>query len=111
MKEEETKRINLEKKLNNLIDLKFKDMKYKINEKNKEKSEEQKDLNAPKLYPVILKKRKSEINQNAYNFIKDEKNELKGDLKENIKKINKKISECKEFKNLKKEEIFLYFRS
>ena len=44
MKEEETKRINLEKKLNNLIDLKFKDMKYKINEKNKEKSEEQEDL-------------------------------------------------------------------
>ena len=65
-----------------------------------------KELSAPKLYPVILKKRKSEINQNAFNFIKDEKNELKGDLTENIKKINKKILECKELKNLKKEEFF-----
>ena len=64
------------------------------------------ELSSPKLYPVILKKRKSEINQNAYNFIKDEKNELKGDLNENIKKINKKLSECKELKNLKKEEFF-----
>jgi len=64
------------------------------------------ELTAPKLYPVILKKRKSEINQNAYNFIKDENNELKGDLKENIKKINKKLKECKELKKLKKEEFF-----
>ena len=60
MKEEETKRINLEKKLNNLIDLKFKDMKYKINEKNKEKSEEQEDLKnkieekLPQLKLIIL---------------------------------------------------------
>ena len=65
-----------------------------------------KELSTPKLYPVILKKRKSEINQNAFNFIKDEKNELKGYLTENIKKINKKILECKELKNLKKEEFF-----
>ena len=65
-----------------------------------------KELSNPKLYPVILKKRKSEINQNAYNFIKDEKNELKGNLIENIHKINKKISECKELSELKKEEFF-----
>ena len=65
-----------------------------------------KELSAPKLFPVILKKRKSEINPNAYNFIKDEKNELKGDLKEIIKTINKKISKCKELNTLKKEEFF-----
>ena len=60
MKEEETKRINLKKKLNNLIDSKFKDMIYKINEKNKEKSEEQEDLKKkieeklPQLKLIIL---------------------------------------------------------
>ena len=44
IKEEENKRINLEKKLKNLIDTKFKDMKYKISEKSKEKNEEQEDI-------------------------------------------------------------------
>ena len=65
-----------------------------------------KELSKPKLFPVILKKRKSEINQNAYNFIKDEKNELKGDLKTIIHNINKKIEDCKELEQLKKEEFF-----
>ena len=37
IKEEENKRINLEKKLKNLIDTKFNDMKYKISEKREEK--------------------------------------------------------------------------
>ena len=64
------------------------------------------ELSAPKLFPVILKKRKSEINPNAYNFVKDEKNELKGDLKEKIHEINQKLSKCEELKNLKKEEFF-----
>ena len=64
------------------------------------------EISTPKLYPVILKKRKSEINQNAYNFIKDEKNELKGDLNENIKKINKKITECEDLNKLNKEQFF-----
>ena len=41
LKEEENKRINLEKKLQNLIESKFKDMKYKISEKYKEKNDEQ----------------------------------------------------------------------
>ena len=65
-----------------------------------------KDNETPRLFPVILKKRKSEINQNAYNFFKDEKNELSGDIKENIKRINKKISDCGELGQLKKEEFF-----
>ena len=65
-----------------------------------------KELSTPKLYPVILQKRKSEINQKTYNFIKDEKNELKGDLNENIKKINKKISDCKDLNKLNNEEFF-----
>ncbi len=65
-----------------------------------------KELSKPKLFPVILKKRKSEINQNAYNFIKDTKNELKGDLKTIIHDINKKIEDCKELEQLKKEEFF-----
>ena len=61
----------------------------------------------PRLYPVIKKERKSEINPKAYNFFKDEKNELKGDLKEHIKKINEKIKNCPNLKKLKMEE-FLY---
>jgi len=64
------------------------------------------ELSAPKLFPVFLEKRRSEANKNAYNFIKDEKNELKGDLKKNIHEINQKITECKDLKNLKKEEFF-----
>ena len=64
------------------------------------------EFSAPKLFPVILEKRKSEANKNAYNFIKDEKNELKGDLKKNIHEINKKIINCKDLKNLKYEEFF-----
>jgi len=64
------------------------------------------DNKTPRLFPVKLVKRKSEINPNAYNFVKDELNELKGDLKENIKTINKRIQECGELSQLKKEEFF-----
>jgi hypothetical protein len=60
----------------------------------------------PRLFPVKLIKRKSEINPNAYNFVKDELNELKGDLKENIKAINKRIAECQDLNQLKREEFF-----
>ena len=60
----------------------------------------------PRLFPVKLVKRKSEINPNAYNFVKDELNELKGDLKENIKAINKRIAECQDLNQLKREEFF-----
>ena len=60
----------------------------------------------PRLYPVITKKRKSVINPNAFNFFKDERNELKGDLKENIKRINNKIANCKDLKKLRIEEFF-----
>ena len=65
-----------------------------------------KDNKTPRLFPVILQKRKSEINKNAYNFIKDEKNEIKGDLKENIRQINKKIEECGNLYGLNKKEFF-----
>ena len=44
IKEEQNQRINLEKKLKNLIETKFKDMKYKISEKSQEKSEDQEDV-------------------------------------------------------------------
>jgi hypothetical protein len=60
----------------------------------------------PRLFPVKLVKRKSEINPNAYNFVKDELNELKGDLKENIKAINKRIAECQDLNQLKREDFF-----
>ena len=60
----------------------------------------------PKLYPAIKKNRKSVINPNAFNFYKDEKNELKGDLKEHIKNINNKIANCQDLNKLRIEEFF-----
>ena len=60
----------------------------------------------PRLYPVIKKNRKSVINPNAFNFDKDEKNELKGDLKEHIKNINNKIKNCPNLYKLRIEEFF-----
>ena len=62
----------------------------------------------PRLYPVIKKNRKSVINPNAFNFYKDERNELKGDLKEHIKRINNKIANCQDLNKLKIEEFFIY---
>ena len=50
----------------------------------------------PRLYPAKLVERKSEIHKKAFNFVKDEKNEIIGDLKENIKNINEEIGNCKE---------------
>ena len=64
------------------------------------------ELSAPKLFSIILKKRKSKSNQNAYNFIKDVENEIKGNLKNNFYYLNKKITECEDLKKLKKEDFF-----
>ena len=82
LKEEENKRINLEKKLQNIIDSKFRDMKYKINEKNREKSDEQEDLKnkieekMPQLKDVIDNERKKRIekDEEIKDKIKDKMN-------------------------------------
>ena len=94
IKDEENKRINLEKKLNNLIDTKFKDMKYKINEKTKDKSEEQEELKnkleekLPQVRNVVDEERKNRI-------LKDE--EIKEKIKERMSYYNDIMK--KEIKN------------
>ena len=64
------------------------------------------DNETPRLFPAIKVERKSKINPKAINFIKDEKNELKGDLKEHIKNINQKIEKCENLEELPIEEFF-----
>ena len=64
------------------------------------------DYETPRLFPVIKVERKSKINPKAVNFIKDEKNELRGDLKEHIKNINRKIEKCKNLEALPIEDFF-----
>ena len=64
------------------------------------------DNKTPRLFPVIKKERKSKINPKAVNFIKDEENELKGDLKEHIKNINRKIEKCENLETLPIEDFF-----
>jgi hypothetical protein len=94
IKDEENKRINLEKKLNNLIDTKFKDMKYKIIEKTKDKSEEQEELKnkleekLPQVRNVVDEERKNRI-------LKDE--EIKEKIKERMSYYNDIMK--KEIKN------------
>ena len=85
IKEEENKRINLEKKLKNLIDTQIKDMKYKISEKSKEKNEEQEDIKnkleekIPQLNNIIEEEKKKRI-------IKDE--EIKDKIKDKMNYYN-----------------------
>ena len=92
--------------LNSLLGLDFLESEIKITNKFICIIRHNPEFSFPKLFPVLLEKRKSEANKYAINFIKDEKNELKGDLKKNIYEINQKITKCKELKNLKKEEFF-----
>ena len=94
LKEEQNKRINIEKKLNTLIDSKFKDMKYKISEKSQEKKEDQEDVKdkieekIPQLKSSIDEERKKRI-------AKDE--EIKEKIKEKMNFYNDIMK--KEIKN------------
>lgn len=65
-----------------------------------------KDNKKPRLFPVILEKRRSEIHKNAYNFIKDDKNELIGDLKTIIHQKNDEIEKCPDLRALPKDKFF-----
>ena len=94
IKEEENKRINLEKKLNNLIDTKIKDMKYKINEKTKDKSEEQEELKN-KLEEKLPQVRNIVDDERKQRIIKDE--EIKEKIKEKMNYYNDIMK--KEIKN------------
>lgn len=93
LKEEENKRINLEKKLTTLIESKFKDMKFKITEKGKEKAEDQEEIKnkidekMPQLKSLIDEEKKKRINKDEEikEKIKDKMNFYNDIMKKEIK--------------------------